>query len=273
MTYPTISLADSLEIVERLSIHLSAAGTSAGIYGQNFEGFQSKIKARIGADFDERNLVAQAYSWTQVMVDHMRHGGTKAELEEYFAAHIVEQLAAVPDKALQDPDFWRYLTLFPYRQYMVMREGKNLSKGVYGGNGNTDMVRWTLIRGYRLGARTIVDGDTSILELYRRRRVEMLSSDNWVTDYLINNPIRRRFASWPSAARAFIKATVSGEPIFDLSNEDRPTNVYGGLVGRIAQNVYLPALTEDELEELFYNVKVASAGLLNHGAGLAEPDL
>jgi len=105
MTYPTLTLSDSLEIVERLSVHLSAAGTSAGIYGQNFEGFQSKIKARIGADFDERALVAQALAWTQVMVDHMRHGGTKAQLEEYFAAHIFHQLADVPDKVLQDPDF------------------------------------------------------------------------------------------------------------------------------------------------------------------------
>jgi len=154
-----------------------------------------------------------------------------------------------------------------------MREGKDLTKGVYGGNGNTNMVRWTLIRGYRLGARTIVDGDTSVLELYRRKRVEMLSSDNWVTDYLINNPIRRLFASSPGAARAFIKATVAGDPIFDLSNEDRPTNVYGGLVGRIAQNVYLPALNEDKLVDLFYNVKVTNKGLLNHGVGLAEPDL
>jgi hypothetical protein len=178
-------------------------------------------------------------------------------LEEHFAEHIVSQIELVDDAALQDPDFWRYLTLFPYRTYVQIREN-NFSEIHFGGSGNKALNRWTLIRGLLWGLRTVSGDDASYVSAHRIARIKHgLTGASAV--FYIENIVRRKWAGSPQVARAFIDVTTSPSPrpLFERGNKphEKETLNFGSLIGRASENVYFPALDGSELQSYLQVVK------------------
>ena len=57
------------------------------------------------------------------------------------------------------------------------------------------------------------------------------------------------------SGRAYLKAVLAAPALFDQGPSSRPTQALGSSIGRISQNVYLPALSEQEMTTLFLELK------------------
>jgi hypothetical protein len=254
MTYPVLKQNDAKEVAVALTMQMERFPGSAALDEHSFGNLGAKVQERQGGDWQRESFLANARTFTRNILEDRRYPDfNDTVLNERFAKHIVEQAKLVDKSALQDPDFWRYLTLFPYRTYTRLRD-QDYSAGRFGANGNAGLNRWTLISGYLWGSRLYLDDDASLISAYRKARLAKKFSEGWVKDFYINNVIRRKWASLGSAARAFVKVVSSNERLFDVSNEYRPTPKFGGLVGRASENIYFFALTEDELTGYFGNL-------------------
>ena len=258
MTYPVIKTNKARDIGDL--IDSQGKSDPDMLKTPNFGSFAESIEFRAGADVDVASLTQRAAEFTNSEIQmhvQARKVGEKvsdAELEQRFAHHLYETIKDLDDAALQDPDFWRYLTLFPYRWYTFTREG-NMKPARYGGDGDRQKTRWTLVRAYLWAAKTIKGDDTSYISKISDARLEAGLGDGWVIDYYSNNVVRGPMTNSPEVCRALIDAVVGEPPIFDISNDERPTAVLGARVRRLSGNVYFASLEEEELLTLFENEK------------------
>ena len=254
MTYPILTTSEANAVAQKLTSHDGASG----FYENDFLSLNDFIKERRGGSWQQKAFLAAAKNFfLEVSEDRKDAKYNIARLEEHFAQHIVSQLDLVDDVAVHDPDFWRYLTLFPYRQYVQLRY-KNFGSERYGGGGNVRLQRWALIQALLWGLRTVYAGDPKFTSKHRLDRMKAKLSES-STDFYIENIVSRHWASYGAAARAFIEVTSSDEPfaLFDTGNVSvkRPTYRFGGLVGRSSENVYFHALDQQGLTDLFQGIK------------------
>jgi hypothetical protein len=221
----------------------------------SFMGLEKEIEHRQGGDWNEVEFFKNLNTFERTMREDKQNGDlTRLKMEEDFAEHFVAQAELISDSALQDPDFWRYLSLFPYRRYIYQLEG-DLTPKRFGGHGNRDLVRWTLIRGYLWGARTFrseKEGEDRFeaTRAYRYAREDAgfgKKSEDTVPDFYISQIIRRYWNYNKPTYLGFIRAVVQHPAIFDKGKEIRDTQTLAALVGRISSNIYLPSLSEDEI--------------------------
>jgi len=251
MTYPVLKISDAKEVARALSVQLERFPNSGMIDDPSFQDLDKKIIERVGDDWQKERFLANARNFHRNVSEDRRYPDfNDTVLNERFAKHIVEQAQLVGVRALQDPDFWRYLTLFPYRNYTRMRD-KDYSEARFGGSGNRQLNRWTLVLGFLWGSRLAKDNDFSLISAYRIARLSQKLSESWVKDFYINNVVRRKWAGTRAAARAMVTVTLKEPRLFDLSNSYRPTPKFGALIGRASENMYFPSMEEDELEAYF----------------------
>jgi hypothetical protein len=220
----------------------------------DFEGLEKEVEQRQGGSWDEVEFTKNLQVFERNMREDKQNGVlTRLRMEEDFAEHFMSQLDLISDTAIQDPDFWRFLSLFPYRRYIYQLE-KDLTPKRYGGDGNKDLVRWTLIRGYLWGARTFEpqkDGEARFqaTRAYRRAREDAgfgKKSEDTVPDFYISQIIRRYWSYNKQTYLAFISAIVDDPAVLDTPTT-RDTQTLGAYVGRIASNMYFPGMTEEEI--------------------------
>jgi len=249
-SYPVLSAKDSLTIGEAVESHQNRTGNYAGF---DEKAFESLFKTRLCRDpFDTDALASLAREFQATRSAIQKAGGSasskKNEQEEEFAQLAVRLIKLFPLEASQDPDFWRYLSVFVFRDYICATEG-DFTPQRYGGNGNKGLVRWTLIRGLVWGLHCANGDDVS--GVYKARLVrEAAGKGSEVRDLYISHVVRPNWAKTQSAGLAFVDAAMSEPPLFDVGDKFRPWQQLNARVARIAKNVYLPSLSQDELEAL-----------------------
>lgn len=249
--YPIITTRDAVEIGEAVESHFSRTGSYAGFDDTHYKAALTKTR-QCKEDFEEALLAAFANQFQLTRKSIMTAGGSAAtkknEQEEEFAQLAVRMARELPLEALQDPDFWRYLSVFHFRDYIISVEG-DFEPRRYGGLGNRNLVRWTLIRGLVWGLHSTVGDDASGVYLARLKKEE-LGKGSEVRDLYISHVIRPEWAKVPSAGRAFINAAMAEPPLFDVGNDFRPWQQLNARIRRVSENVYFASLDSSELESL-----------------------
>ncbi len=268
-SYPVLSAKDSLSIGEAVEAHRGRTGNYAGFDERAHEGLKKTRLCREPFDSDALTSLAREFQNTRAAI-HIAGGSASSkrnEQEEEFAQLAVRLIRLIPLEAAQDPDFWRYLSVFVFRDYICATEG-DFQPQRYGGNGNKNLVRWTLIRGLVWGLHC-ADGD-DVSAVYKARLVrETAGKGSEVRDLYISHVVRPNWAKANGAGLAFIDAAMAEPPLFDIGSEFRPWQQLNARVGRIAKNVYLPSLSRDELELLMLQER---EGIPSEPALLVEND-
>jgi hypothetical protein len=253
MGYPILKANNASIVANELE---SFMNSNSEVLKFEFGNLDKYVEYRAGASLEGAELQAVLNAakdittkWSQYKKDKIKF--TDAELEQEFAQHLFETLNGLPEQVLQDSDFWRYLTLFPYRWYVWTREG-NFKPTRFGGDGESQKSRWTLVRAFLWASKTLddVEGDKYLAGI-RNARLEADLSDGWVIDFYSNNVVRNTMTMQAKVAQALVEAVTNEPPVFDKSNSDRPTDDVAQRVRRLSGNVYFPALERDELVALF----------------------
>jgi len=255
-TYPVIATKDSLAVGKALESHRVRTG---GFSGFDDQPFRDLVKTRpCREDFDDNLLAAMTREFQVTRKSIMDAGGNisdkRNEQEEEFAQLAVRIARSFPVEALQDPDFWRYLSIFQFRDYISAIEG-DFEPNRFGGLGNRELVRWTLIRGLVWGLHSALGDDLTGIYKARLAR-EAAGKGSSVRDLYISIVVRMNWARFPGAGRAYIDAAVAEPGLFDIGNEFRPSHQLNVRIRRVSNNIYFPSLGKDELESLMLKERV-----------------
>lgn len=255
-SYPILSTRDSLVVGTAIESYREAQKTCGGFDDSSF---RNLVKVRSCKDFfDEGALdsIVQEFRATRASIakSSASFAFKRNEQEEEFAALAVRMTEEFPTEALQDPDFWRYLSIFVFRDYICAIEA-DFSPSRYGGLGNKNLIRWTLIRGLVWGLHCKFGDD--LTGIYKARLVkEGLDLGSEVRDFYISHVVRPEWAKSPNAGPAFIDAAMSDPPLFDRGKEFRPSQYLGSRVSRISRNIYFPSLSKDEIESVVMTERI-----------------
>lgn len=203
--------------------------------------------------FDHERLDQIAH---QFFVDTI--GLTKtSDKQEMFASSAREIIDSFPPLVIQDLDFWRYLGLVTFRDYVFEINGR-MQPGDYGGL-DSQIDRWELIEGLRWAFRLAKEPGDDYLSAIREASESAGRTSN-VRESYVSNIIRPSWAKHQPAARAFVDVALEGEPLFDdftqgSTKADRKMNLFQQRVGQLQNNVLLPYLDQDESAALFRGLK------------------
>lgn len=249
-SYPVISTKDAMVVGSAIEAHREQNKTCGGFDDASY---LQLVKVRLCKEyFDETALQAFVTEFQATRASVAGSPGSlsskKNEQEEEFAALAVRMSTDLPTEALQDPDFWRYLSVFKFRDYICAIEG-DFSPGRYGGLGNKNLIRWTLVRGLVWGLHCKFGED--LTGIYKARVVkEGLGLGSEVRDFYISHLVRPEWAKSPDAGPAFIDAAMTDPPLFDRGKEFRPSQYLGSRVSRVSRNIYFPSLSKDEVQDV-----------------------
>jgi len=256
--YPSLSAKDALKVgslVEQYGLH----GQPQSPAGFDDKVFLDRIKRKQPSiDFNQSTLESLLVEF-ETTRRHIYEDKTRSlayrrnETEEEFAKTAVLMSRELPIEAIQDLDFWRYLAIFKLRGYIFSIEG-DFKSGRYGGHGTSGINRWPLIRGLVWGLHTVEGDDFSGISKARLAK-EAAGLGTGVRDMYISQIIRRKYMKTEGSGRAYLKAVLAAPALFDQGPSSRPTQALGSSIGRISQNVYLPALSEQEMTTLFLELK------------------
>ena len=174
MTYPAVSRKSAEAIASRIR---EAVAEDSNPLAAVIEAGEKQVENRHGGDYDRTGIERfseTARSKHLAGVDdmglHNLRVETQTRLEATLAGPLHSQLSSLPVACLQDPDFWRYLALFPFRWYLLAREPE-LQPQDYGGettvtlaNGKpaiqgTSMKYQVMLRTYLWGKCAFDDAD------------------------------------------------------------------------------------------------------------------
>lgn len=253
MSYPILKTSNAQTVGWQINHALELNPGASEPLAAGYMNLEKEIEYRKGGNFDEAGFMANLQLFERNMREDRANGDmTRVRMEEDFAEHFMSQIEYISDAALQDPDFWRYLTLFPYRRFVFQLEG-DLTGARFGGEGNRELVRWTLIRGFLWGARTFEpnksgDDRFTATRAYRNARVDAGLSEGWVAEFYISQIIRRYWSYNKETYLAFIAAVTESPAVLDLSNDVRPTQKLGASVSRIGANLYFPGMSQADIK-------------------------
>lgn len=255
--YPTLSLSNCKIVDQAFQKHLESGNTFESFDDRNIREQAIRIKRpQLAFPWDSFERILAEFHSERIGIAKAPGVSAKSKrnaAEEEYARHAVELARVLPSEALQDLDFWRYLAVFHLRDYIYSVEGDFLPHR-YGGDGNRNIVRWTLIRGLVWGLHTVKDDDFSYIYKVREAKEEQ-GKGSEVRDLYISHVIRPAWTKTPAAGRALIDAALSDPPIFDVGNNFRPWQELQARIARHSANVYLPALSEEELFEAFFALR------------------
>ena len=246
-SYPVLDTKSALTVGNAIELWREEKGSTAGFDDSSFVGLIKTRPCRV--DFNEETLAQILHEFKANRAAIAQSSGTKAqkrnEQDEEFSASAIKLVNQLPIEAIQDLDFWRYLSVFKLRDYISSTEG-DFTPNRYGGNGNRNIIRWTLIRGLVWGLHCISGEDSSYI--YKARQVkEGLGLGSEVRDFYISHVVRPEWTKAPGAGPAFIDASMSEPPLFDRGKEFRPSQYFGARIARLSTNLYFPALSQEEL--------------------------
>ncbi len=250
--YPTLSIASCKVVAQVVDKHLSEGNNLSSLDDSGLYDLVRLKKTQIAFpdEFLKKWLADFHAQRTAIAQESKRSASWKKNaLEEEFAGFSVSLIEHLPGEAVQDLDFWRYLAVFHLRDYINSVEG-DFEVGRYGGDGNKNIIRWTLIRGLVWGLRTVKDGDYSYVSKAREIK-EGLGRGSEVRDLYISHVIRPAWAKSPGAGRAFIDAVIDEPALFDVGKDFRPWQEFQARVARLSANVYFASLTENQLLDAF----------------------
>ena len=262
MSYPILKTSKSLIVGNEITRGLEDPKNLTDVLSPTYLGLDSQIESREGGNWDESGFKANLATFYKNMSEDRKNGVlTRLRKEEDFAEHFMAQMELIESSALQDPDFWRYLSLFPYRRYIHELEG-DLNPSRYGGDGTSFVVRWTLVRGMLWGLRTYEpdkDGEdrfwaTRAYKSARETLFPKAKSENTVPDFYISQIIRRHWSYHKPAYLAFISGVVESPAAVDEVGRNK-TQYLGSRISRLSANIYLPSLTGEEIKTLVIEEK------------------
>lgn len=255
--YPILSTATADLIAQKLRDGKEAKVKHELWLEKDYESLHDHVKFR---ELDEVHVdIAELYfNANQISIDVASYRPeNKFELEELYAEYLHGYLMELPYQALQDPAFWRYLALFPFRGYLGLRE-PDLSVIRYGGGSGSSKVRWLLPRTFIWGrkSRDTKSGEYERAHIIRQLRNEEGLSTGTIIDFYHSHIVRTAWSANTDVAQAFID-NVAAEPIlFDLeANANRPTNRMASAVARLSSNVLLEYATENGIPDLILRTK------------------
>jgi hypothetical protein len=163
-------------------------------------------------------------------------------------------LSDLPVAITHDPDFWRYLALFPFRWFLLAREPE-LKPVAFGGvveitdsagektgrTRGTAMRNQVLLRTYLWG-RAAHDPDSD--EENRYQRATALSPDQAVIDFWHSHIVRVQIGHLDPTTQAFIDLTASEELSKDEARE------LAKMLSRAKNTVAFDTLSSEEASEL-----------------------
>ena len=235
MRYPTISRSTADEIARRL------------VAGENPPIGPSVSWTGAGEEIDLEHVATAFHHLEQAFAEFLADSPTSTpeEFEGIAAGQLHQALRELPIEVLDDPGFWRYLSLDKFWWFIAVREAGPLARGNHSayidGLRPSECVPLRMfLRAHAVG----VDNDYTLASSLTR------ASDFWRS-----HVIRVRTGSAPSVARGFVR----------LQTEQRmPTDVlrpFAKRVNRLWSNVVLDRLDDDEADQVMrdlYEAHVAS---------------
>lgn len=255
--YPILSTAAADQIAQILRDGKEARVKHELWLEKGYESLDIHVKFRelndVQVDIDDLYFNANLIS---IEVASLRPEN-KFEIEELYAEYMHQYLMELPYQALQDPAFWRYLALFPFRGYLGLRE-PDLSSLRYGGGSGSSKVKWLLPRTFIWGRKTrdLDSGSYERSHVIRELRNAAGFSSGTIIDFYHSHIIRTAWSSSTSVAQSFID-NVTAEPVlFDLEQTaNRPSNRMSSAMARLSNNVLLEYATEKGIPELISRTK------------------
>lgn len=250
--YPALSLGNCKLVAQAIEQHIAA--------GNKFESFDDsglheqvvrlkKPQIVFPMETLEKIILEFQSERKAIQISKGNAAWKRNAQEEEFAAHAVRLVRELPSEAVQDLDFWRYLSVFHLRDYIESIEG-DFNPNRYGGEGNRQIIRWTLIRGLVWGLHTAKDDDFSYIYKVREAKEE-LGKGSEVRDLYISHVVRPAWTKTPNSGRALIDAALNEPALFDVGKNFRPWQTLQARIGRLSANVYLPSLSEEEMLGVF----------------------
>lgn len=242
--YPAVSKSKAVPLIIKVQKLRDAGHTSASQDIRSLIDSETEIR---GSEYYPANLPRQMAAKLQSHFKTMN----KNELEEFYITNICPELENLPGEALQDPDHWRWLAISEFWYYIVRLEGA-LKESHFGGAKDAELDRWVLIRGYRWFLRTRNGEDTSLATLMREVQEQNLGTGRGVRDQYQSQVVRPSLSMHEGAGRAMVRAICN----FDLflgqqDGSEVLRKQFGPSVRRLMENIYAPALDENELLDVF----------------------
>lgn len=263
MTYPVLEIFAAIEVADQLrSATHEVKKLPAARHARDFLGLETRVTYAEGASIDEDALYEASELIRSELLDdgileaYMGSTGKRADpseyLEELMAERIHRFLDQLPPVVLQDARFWRYLGLFPFRWYLLIREPE-LQVQDYGGS-NAGRDKWLMIRTYQWGRKCHSESDVEpYAGVYAVREVRRAAgaTEGMVIDFYHSHIVRPRWADTQSVALGFIGAVTESPPLIDVNPEPtQPVRTFARRVSRLSGNVCLPFLGTDDLHSL-----------------------
>jgi hypothetical protein len=246
--YPILSRESALLLGNQYQQKLESVGKSHLV--DELPNAKKFIETRSGPTFDFERFDSMHTSFEAECL-----GLTKEDQQEIFVLTAAKMLEVFPHQILQDLDFWRYLSIFHFRKYIIRVRG-DIMPSRYGGDGDGQIEKnWPLIEGLRWAWRLVYMSDSeNVRSLSVAHKEAGLSGQ--VRDQYLSNLVRPKWGSHVPASHAFLTAALSPEPIFDLdNNEKRHLNRFQQRVARTSHNILFEALSESELEAYFKSLR------------------
>jgi len=180
-----------------------------------------------------------------------------SEAQTEMATTLREIVQLFPPLVVQDLDFWRYLSLVTFRNFVFKFKNRMAPVDFLGSNSQVERAR--LIEPLRMACRLAEEANDPYLTIISDVSTrEGLSSD--VRDSYISNIIRPEWAKHGKVGRAFIDAALAEPPVLDdgrkgTTKADRKMNLFQSRVSALQNNVLFPYLDQSEAAELFLTVK------------------
>jgi len=242
--YPAIPRSKTVSLIRRVKSLREAGHLSDS----------DEIQGAIDANSEIRGVIVYPMQLPAQIAARLRsHFKTMTtnELEEFYITEICPELETLPTEALQDPDHWRWLAISEFWDY-IMRLEKDFSESKFGGDKNSQLNRWVLLRGYRWFLRTRRGSDTSLATVMREIREQHGGPRSGVRDEYQSQVVRPNLYMHDGAGVAMVRAICDYSPF--LENKDGIEILrrqFGPSVRRMMENTYAPSLTEDELTDVF----------------------
>lgn len=249
MPYPILTSSKARLVSEVLEA--ARESNTRGYLDPDFDELEKHVVTRKGADLDPNIVRKCADRIMEINREDKRNAKAgKTDFELTFAMLFLELCDQLPTACLQDPDFWRWMSAFPFRSYIHLVEG-DFKPTRLGGAGNTQLDRWPLVRGYLWGKKLRIENDSfvdlSLIHDYITQAKKVAGENASIRDFFISQVVRRKWGNIGDGFPKFVELATLAPTLVDRGKEIRPSQDFGSRAARVSANVFLPALGEDDI--------------------------
>lgn len=253
MSYPTIS-ATNADMVAQVLLANKADIELA--MNRNFLNLEDDFVVDTNGADVSREALSEVANSIQSYISAQKPKNV-FQLEELWAEHLHASLKDYPLRALQDPGFWRYLALFPFRSFLLVRE-PDLTPIRYGGGRGTEKAKWLLPRTYIWGRKTWDELSDSyeLTHAVREARAKEGLSDGTIIDFYHSHVVRTAWSASSAVAMGFVTGFLADPVMHDTDNTgNRPSNKLSKVFARLSNNICLEFLSTTDVVEIAVEAK------------------